>query len=565
MDKEIVDQIITDYMKKIYGFAYAKIKNIDVAEDLSSRIIFEVYKSLLKKENVLNVSSYIYRVASNVYSQFIIDEFNEGQIKVNATKKTQVAAFNKDKTLSNIRKEIAYLSNIQREIIVMYYFEKLKQKEIAERLNISLANVKWHLFEAKNQMKEWFEEENKSELKTKKIIFSDIKRIGHINTLSIDISSFFKKSISQNIAYVAYEKPKTILEIARELDCPLAYVEDEMYHLVNNGFVDKVSANKYLTNMYITDINIENKKKIEAVLNQYIDYICDSYFNILFKTMKNYITLPNKAIYIPENDFNFLMWSIVSYACNKLVDVNMVIEKIDKYYVKTRDDGNYMVTAFVDKNRHISSDSNPQTHLSLVSCPLSQKFPNSYLKYYPEPMLILSWNVGNDKKPIILRAFSSEYSPINEKQDFITNMSSLNLYNFICGKFTNEATNIDNFISMFEDGSLQVNREVKAEKKPYVNLVVTTLSEKELDALLPPLPIELQKICRKIDDELFEINKAYFPAHKQDLCRLMNQNSLSKMKSFILECLIKKGKLKPVKKRQKKTVNMILFCDVLPD
>ena len=74
MDKEYVDKIIAEYMEKIFGFALSKTMNTDKAEELASRITFDVYVSLLKSDNINNVSGYIYRVASNVYARVVDEE-----------------------------------------------------------------------------------------------------------------------------------------------------------------------------------------------------------------------------------------------------------------------------------------------------------------------------------------------------------------------------------------------------------------------------------------------------------------------------------------------------------
>ena len=52
-----------------------------------------------------------------------------------------------------IRKEIAYLSKIQRQILIMYYYEEKKQSEIASILNIPVGTVKWHLGIARDELK----------------------------------------------------------------------------------------------------------------------------------------------------------------------------------------------------------------------------------------------------------------------------------------------------------------------------------------------------------------------------------------------------------------------------
>ncbi len=52
-----------------------------------------------------------------------------------------------------LHKEIAYLSKLQRRIVIAYYFENKRQEAIASELDIPLGTVKWHLFEAKKDLK----------------------------------------------------------------------------------------------------------------------------------------------------------------------------------------------------------------------------------------------------------------------------------------------------------------------------------------------------------------------------------------------------------------------------
>ena len=71
MDKDKADKIIIGYLEKAFGFALTKTNNIDEAEELASRIIFDVYKSLLRSDDIQNIDGYVYRVARNVYARFV--------------------------------------------------------------------------------------------------------------------------------------------------------------------------------------------------------------------------------------------------------------------------------------------------------------------------------------------------------------------------------------------------------------------------------------------------------------------------------------------------------------
>lgn len=76
MDKVTADKIISEYVKKLYGFAVSKTYSLDEAEELSAQIVLEVYRALLSKDNIYNLNGYIYRIASNVFARHVEEKRN---------------------------------------------------------------------------------------------------------------------------------------------------------------------------------------------------------------------------------------------------------------------------------------------------------------------------------------------------------------------------------------------------------------------------------------------------------------------------------------------------------
>ena len=285
MEKEQADKIIAEYMKKIYGFTLSRTMDIDLAEEIASEITYEVYKALLKVENTYNVNSYIYRIAHNVHHRFLSEGKHFSQIFTIDDKVSDRYDYEKDKIFSQLRKEIAYLSNLQREIVVLYYFDKLSLVEISKRLKLPHGTVKWHLFEARNKIKESFDTSDnniKSEEDTLNPHLKSFKKMRYYGfsllTKNLDMSFYFQKKISQNIAFSTYRKPKTAIEISKELNIPTTFIEDEISNLAENGFLNKVPGNKYLTNIYIME---QREKELEIKINKlykkYAEYVCDMY------------------------------------------------------------------------------------------------------------------------------------------------------------------------------------------------------------------------------------------------------------------------------------------------
>ena len=538
MDKSYADKIAAEYMEKIFGFALSKTMNTDRAEELASRIIFDVYISLLKSGEINNINGYIYRVASNVYARFIDEEVRGRHISLDEVRipcETDFTdGFEKDETYILLRKKISYLCRIQREIIVMYYFQRLKQYEIAERLDIPLGTVKWHLHDARNQIKEGMNRMNEKGTLGIKPIRLDMGMSGHCSPNGKGPWDYLDKLISQNIAYAAYHEPKTITEIAEGLGVPAAFVEDEAAHLEEYGFMDKIANGKYQTNIFITETSKETSEKKHELFKKYAKPLRDKYVPLIFDTLRDY---KSKKIYTPENDFNFLMYSAVAYACRYMFYFkNDVNAHSTKYYIKRKDGGEYIATAYLHNDFKVSYES------QIYSVPNNM---DRWIDLYK----IYAWQLDS--------YYDSRLhdSNDNKSEDYEY------LYEYITGKITKEAIYADKFKRLFDKTYL-----VEKGSSEYVNIVVSGNSKDDFKAILTP-PVEFKAIGDEFDAEMLKISKAQYPPHMQDLCRMWNSNCLSdqKMAAYVLELLVADGTLKPLTDVQKRSVNTIMFCDVLPE
>ena len=70
MDKQKADEILTEYLPKIYGFAIKKAFSYAEAEDICADIVEELYKSLIKANEIYNLEGYIWRISCLLYTSF---------------------------------------------------------------------------------------------------------------------------------------------------------------------------------------------------------------------------------------------------------------------------------------------------------------------------------------------------------------------------------------------------------------------------------------------------------------------------------------------------------------
>ena len=113
----------------------------DKAEELASRISFDVYVSLLKIDSVYNIDGYVYRVAHNVYARFVNEEIKGRHVSIDniglPCGDDFIGDFEKDETCIRLRREVSYLGKTRREIVVMHYFQGLKPLTAAQKLSVN--------------------------------------------------------------------------------------------------------------------------------------------------------------------------------------------------------------------------------------------------------------------------------------------------------------------------------------------------------------------------------------------------------------------------------------------
>ena len=545
MDKTYADKIITEYMEKIFGFALTKTMNTDKAEELASRITFDVYTSLLKSGEVHNINGYIYRVASNVYARFV-DEEVKGRRNISldevgmslACETDFIADLEKDETYMRLRREISYLGRIQREIVVMYYFQKLKQNQIAERLNIPLGTVKWHLHDARSQIKEGMNKmdkmREKGTLGMNPIKFSWMGMSGNSGPEDKNTAYYLKKLISQNIAYAAYHEPKTITEIAQELGTSAAFIEDEIATLEEYSFMEKLPNGKYQTNIYITETTKEELEARHELCQKYAKLVREHYVPLVFDAMKDYKA---KKIYTPNDDFNFLMWSIVTCACKHKFYLNEGRNAhASKYYMKRKDGSEYIALAGMKDDFTVDYD------VAVYSSPNNMTRGSDNPKFY-------SWQMDS--------YYDSRKNDHNDNRDD----DYIWLYEFMTGKISKTPEHADKFKRLYDKGYI-----VSEDGTEYVNMVISA-SHEELNAALPEPPKVLKKASKEFDEEMANTHTTEYPAHMQELHRAMSANNCMSDQNFVtyvLKLLVDDGTLKPLSDTQKQSVNTIMFCDTLP-
>ena len=326
MNRQDAERITTEYLKPIFGFALKRCQNTQDAEDLSQEIVFKAFRALVSRDDIADPEKFIWTVAHNTLSNYYRDS-GKNMICVSVDEVAEVlpdpnADLGEDDDAEAIRRlqsEIAYLSKLQRRIVIAYYFENRKQAEIAQELDIPLGTVKWHLFEAKKELKRGMDTmRNPGELKFNPIRFYSYGITGQTGTKSLE--EFFRAALPQNICYSVRRQAKSINEIAEDLGVSPVYVEGEVEFLEEYGFLLK-QKEKYIAN-FIMD---ESSEELLTMLNRMYAEAAKGYADDLYEALIASGLLEDPAIQChqtdgsismdedPERDTNFLLWALIPY------------------------------------------------------------------------------------------------------------------------------------------------------------------------------------------------------------------------------------------------------------
>ncbi len=371
MNRQNAEKIITEYLSPIFGFALKRCKSIHDAEDMSQEIAVKAFRALLVKDNVENVGKFIWTVAHNTLNNYYrdaaksmvgvpIDEVAE----LIADPSSETDADDNAEAIRRLQSEIAYLSRLQRRIVIAYYFENRRQADIAKELGIPLGTVKWHLFEAKKELKRGMETmRNSSELKFNPIKFDSYGINGSVGKKSPE--EFFRSTLSQNICYCVRNEAKTVNEIADDLGVSPVYVETEANFLAEYGFL-RLEKGKYLVNFLISEptselLTMQNdmyKRAAALFANDLYDELTSSGILDDSDIVCNQSDKPVSLTESPRADRNFLLWTLIPYiaACSgkKLMNQHISFEEVAAY----RPDGAHNIynATVVPKNLTLPAD-----------------------------------------------------------------------------------------------------------------------------------------------------------------------------------------------------------------
>ena len=547
MNKQYAEKVITEYLKPIFGFALKRCKNVQDAEDLSQEIILKAYRTLISRDDIEQPDKFIWTIAHNALSNYYRDTSRQ-VIGIPIEDVEEIIADPdscKDeidcREIDKLQKEIAYLSKLQRRIVIAYYFENKKQNEIAAELGIPLGTVKWHLFEAKKELKRGINTMREtSNLKFNPIKFESYGMNGNSGKKSLD--EFFRSALSQNICYCVRNDAKTVNEIADDLGVSPVYVESEAAFLEEYGYL-KAYKDKYIVNFIISEPTEEllilhdrmYKRAAEIFANELYDELEKSGLLDDEDIICNQTDEPVSLTESPRRDHNFILWSLIPYiaACSgeRVQDHGISFDDV----ATIRPDGGFNIV-----------------NASVVPEKMSLPDDYVYMKNWCGPM----WN---EKNGLILWQINSEWS---DRGDFSAWQYPADAKR-VLSLLENDELPKDDWVWLAEHGYVKTNGDYDGYFKASSQIV--TLASNDIKMKL----IEIGDRIKEKHKAEFDALKAPYaeasigsvPKHLRKVQEYELQFIFHSDGWFLLHCivaLLKSGKLKEPTAGQRKSLMTII-------
>lgn len=154
-DRESMNYAFDRYYDKVYGYCYRHVNHRETAQDLTQEVFLRVWKHLEDYSHYGKFENYLYVIAGNLCKDYYkrkkpvaFDEL-EIQVEENGFVRTEESVM--------VENAMQMLPELEKEIILLRFYQDLKIKDVAKILNLKLSTTKYHLKQAQKMLEEHLE------------------------------------------------------------------------------------------------------------------------------------------------------------------------------------------------------------------------------------------------------------------------------------------------------------------------------------------------------------------------------------------------------------------------
>lgn len=242
---------ITNYIEDLFATALCECGNLHDAEDLTQETVlaalaFEARGGVIGNPRAWLLSTLHHKVNDSLRRKYRLPTVSIDEIPDLAEEALPEGTIPDEA----VRREVAYLAKLQREVIVKHYLQGKKVQTIAEELGVPKGTVLSRLAAGREQMRKGFDKMESYEKHSYNPERLDVGWNGRQGSRGEPGQLVANDLMKQNILLVAYDRPVTAAEIARALGIPMPYIEAAVGELVRSGLM-RETGHKVFTDFMI--------------------------------------------------------------------------------------------------------------------------------------------------------------------------------------------------------------------------------------------------------------------------------------------------------------------------
>ena len=272
---------ISNYIEYLFSVALKKSGNLADAEDLTQEVLLAALTYQNLGGVITNIPSWLSSTLNHKWNDMLRKKYKLPTISIDiVTDELEEKTVLDGSSAEEVRREIAYLAKLQRDVIVKHYLQGKKVQVIADELGVPKGTVLSRLSSGREQMRKGLdsmEQYGKQSYTPERLDISYHGTPGlHDEPWSLVADDLMK----QNILIVAYEKPVTVVEVAKALGIPTPYIEKAVDDLVKSQLMCRVG------NKVFTDFIIATPDQLLKGLDEQIE-LAERNYELIWSCLRN--------------------------------------------------------------------------------------------------------------------------------------------------------------------------------------------------------------------------------------------------------------------------------------
>ena len=146
LSKEELEAYSKEYYADVYRYCLCCLSNKEDAEDATQEVFARFFRTLNQYQHYGKAQNYLYVIAANICRDFYR---KPEEVSVEELPDEPILEMEPLDLRLDVHQALEKLPTELREVTILFFFQEVKQKEIAKILNIGLPLVKYRIKRAK--------------------------------------------------------------------------------------------------------------------------------------------------------------------------------------------------------------------------------------------------------------------------------------------------------------------------------------------------------------------------------------------------------------------------------